>query len=173
MRQPIYNKPRIIYRGEETDKAILLPRGCKESLDSLLDRIGTTADYRNERNPGKRIQVEFAGTLYERQNAAAQNLLAHDDGILIAPTGFGKTVIAAYLIAERKTNTLIVLRSSALLEQWRGTARTVPRHHCYIASPIDRNRTSQPEETTRNRADRSRTQRTKRHHRHRIGAITV
>ncbi|KFI97453.1 type III restriction endonuclease [Bifidobacterium stellenboschense] len=119
MRQPIYDKPRIIYRGEETDDNILLPRGCKESLTSLLSRTGTVVSYRNERNPGERIQVEFTGTLRERQNIAAQNLLAHDDGILTAPTGFGKTVIAANLIAERKTNALIILRSSALLEQWR------------------------------------------------------
>ncbi|WP_420838169.1 TOTE conflict system archaeo-eukaryotic primase domain-containing protein [Bifidobacterium santillanense] len=119
MRQPIYNKPRIIYRGEETDETLLLPRGCKEALTALLDRVGATVDYHNERNPGERIRVEFTGTLRERQNVAARSMLAHDDGILIAPTGFGKTVIAADLIAERKTNTLIILRSSALLEQWR------------------------------------------------------
>lgn len=119
MRLPVYDKPRIIYRGEETDDSILLPRGCKEALLSLLNCTGTVVSYRNERNPGERIQVEFTGTLRERQNVAAQNLLAHDDGVLIAPTGFGKTVIAANLIAERKTSALIILRSSALLEQWR------------------------------------------------------
>lgn len=76
MRQPIYDKPRIIYRGEETDDIILLPRGCKESLTSLLSRTGTVVSYRNEHNPDERIQVEFTGTLLERQNVAAQNLLA-------------------------------------------------------------------------------------------------
>ena len=126
MRQPIYDKPRIIYRGEETDDIILLPRGCKESLTSLLSRTGTVVSYRNEHNPDERIQVEFTGTLLERQNVAAQNLLAHADGVLIAPTGFGKTVIAADLIAERKTNTLIILRSSALLEQFLDITAALP-----------------------------------------------
>ena len=119
MRQPVYNKPRIIYRGEETDAAILLPRGCKEPLTTLLSKAGATVTYTEERNAGKRIRAQFTGTLNKQQISAAQALLAHDNGILIAPTGFGKTVIAADLIAKRKTSTLIVLRLSALLSQWR------------------------------------------------------
>ena len=39
--------------------------------------------------------------------------------LIIAPTGFGKTVIAARLIAERKTNTIILVHRKSLLDQWR------------------------------------------------------
>lgn len=42
-----------------------------------------------------------------------------DTGILSAGTGFGKTVVATALIAARKTNTLILVQSHALLEQWK------------------------------------------------------
>ncbi len=49
---------------------------------------------------------------------AAQHLLAFDHGILSASTAFGKTVVCSYLIAERKVNTLILLQSKDLLEQW-------------------------------------------------------
>ncbi|PWG66882.1 hypothetical protein DF196_01270 [Bifidobacterium callitrichidarum] len=119
MRQPVYNKPRIIYRGEETEDTILLPRGCKDQLASLLSSAGAYVTYSDKRNVGNPIRVKFTGTLQPQQSTAAQSLLAHDNGILLAPTGFGKTVIAANLIAERKTSTLIVLRSSALLNQWK------------------------------------------------------
>ena len=33
-------------------------------------------------------------------------------------TAFGKTVVCSYLIAERKVNTLILLQSKDLLNQW-------------------------------------------------------
>ena len=42
-------------------------------------------------------------------------------GVLSATTAFGKTVIGAYLIEERKVNTLVLVHSSALLEQWRAS----------------------------------------------------
>lgn len=45
-------------------------------------------------------------------------MLAYDNGILSAATAFGKTVVCSYLIAERKVNTLILLQSKDLLEQW-------------------------------------------------------
>ena len=40
-------------------------------------------------------------------------------GVLSATTAFGKTVVGAYLIGERKVSTLILVHSSALLEQWK------------------------------------------------------
>lgn len=49
---------------------------------------------------------------------AAQRLLAFDHGVLSAVSAFGKTVVCSYLIAERKANTLILLQSKELLEQW-------------------------------------------------------
>ena len=39
-------------------------------------------------------------------------------GVLSAATAFGKTVVCSYLIAERKVNTLILLQSKDLLNQW-------------------------------------------------------
>jgi superfamily II DNA or RNA helicase len=45
-------------------------------------------------------------------------MLSHDMGVLSATTAFGKTVIAAYLIAERGANTLILVHRRQLLDQW-------------------------------------------------------
>ena len=69
---------------------------------------------------GQPIDVKFHGRLRTDQQAAANAMLAHDDGILSATTAFGKTVIAAWLIAARKTNTLVLVHRRQLLDQWRG-----------------------------------------------------
>src|SRR5439155_10744697 len=53
----------------------------------------------------------------EQQNAAAA-CLAHETGVLAATTGFGKTVVAAWLIAERRVNTLVLVHRRQLVEQW-------------------------------------------------------
>jgi superfamily II DNA or RNA helicase len=68
--------------------------------------------------PGRPIHVEFNGSLREEQIPATEELLKYDTGVLSATTAFGKTVIAAKLITERKTNTLILTHRRQLLSQW-------------------------------------------------------
>ena len=57
----------------------------------------------------------------QSRNPLPGRLLAADIGVLSATTAFGKTVIGAYLIAQRKVNTLVLVQSSALLEQWKSS----------------------------------------------------
>ncbi len=62
---------------------------------------------------------EVRGGLVEtREEKAASELLKHDIGILSAPTAFGKTVIAAYLRAKRRVNTLVLVHGRLFIDQW-------------------------------------------------------
>lgn len=45
-------------------------------------------------------------------------MMHHDTGVLCAPTAFGKTVVAAALIARRSVNTLVLVHRTELLKQW-------------------------------------------------------
>ncbi|WP_213511374.1 DEAD/DEAH box helicase family protein, partial [Paenibacillus macerans] len=53
------------------------------------------------------------------QDAAARSILAHETGILSATTAFGKTVVAASIIARRKINTLVLVHRRELMDQWK------------------------------------------------------
>ena len=57
------------------------------------------------------------------QEEAVAKITAHDEGILCAPTAFGKTALAAWLIAKRKVNTLVVVHRQQLLDQWQERLR--------------------------------------------------
>ncbi|HCM25646.1 MAG: DEAD/DEAH box helicase [Treponema sp. GWB1_62_6] len=118
MRFSVWDKPRIIGCAENHPKHIAIPRGCREALADLLALNGIEASIADERFPGSPISAALAGTLREDQQAALEGLLAHETGVLSAPTAFGKTVIAAALIARRKTNTLIIVHRTDLARQW-------------------------------------------------------
>jgi superfamily II DNA or RNA helicase len=49
---------------------------------------------------------------------AAEELLKQETGVLVAPTAFGKTVVGAWLIAQRKVNTLVLVHTRQLMDQW-------------------------------------------------------
>ena len=119
MRLPVYNKPRVIDTSEETAQYLCIPRGCKDSLNELAKSANATIEHIDKRNAGNPIHLHFNGQLREEQQLAADAMLQHEIGILSATTAFGKTVVASYLIAQRKVNTLILVHSSALLQQWR------------------------------------------------------
>jgi superfamily II DNA or RNA helicase len=57
--------------------------------------------------------------LTREQTAAIKVLLKHNTGILHAPTAFGKTITALAMLAKRRVNTLILVHSRHLLDQWR------------------------------------------------------
>ncbi|NLF06660.1 MAG: DEAD/DEAH box helicase family protein [Pirellulaceae bacterium] len=118
MRLPTYGKPRIIGCAEDFPKHIGLPRGCWEDVQLLLADLHIDATIRDERNTGTPLDATFHGELRSEQKTAAEAMLAHDIGILAATTAFGKTVVAAWLIAQRRTNTLVLVHRRQLLEQW-------------------------------------------------------
>lgn len=70
-------------------------------------------------NSGESIPVEFDGKLREEQAVAATELLNHNIGVLSATTSFGKTVIASHIASQRKTNTLILVHTQALMLKWK------------------------------------------------------
>ena len=118
MRLPTYDKPRIIACAEDCPKHIGLPRGCLEEVRDLLADLKVKPIIRDERHAGDPLDVDFQGELRTEQKAAAEAMLAHDIGVLSATTAFGKTVVAAWLIAQRGVSTLILVHRRQLLEQW-------------------------------------------------------
>ena len=133
MRLPLYNIPRYIDCSDETENALRLPRGNLAQIEKLLNDCNTHYEITDKREQGIRIEINFTGKLYDEQKAALQAMLKSDIGILSAGTGFGKTVTAASLIAERKTNTMILVQTHTLLEQWK---KAVKRFLNYEAGTI-------------------------------------
>jgi superfamily II DNA or RNA helicase len=126
MRLPTFGKPRIISCAELHARHVGLPRGCLDEVIELIRRSGAKAEIVDHRwlgNPlSKRIQ--FQGELYGPQTKAFDSVVAHDHGVLAATTAFGKTVVAAALIAHRNCNTLVLVHRRELVTQWAERLKT-------------------------------------------------
>lgn len=91
-----------------------------EKLEEQGYIISVGAEYiiEDKRNIGSPVNLKFKGELYAEQQSAVNEMLKYENGVLSATTAFGKTVVASYIIALRSVNTLILVHSAALLEQW-------------------------------------------------------
>ena len=118
MRLSTYSKPRVIACAEDLPHHIGLPRGCLDDVRKTLTDLGVRTAIRDERRDGSRLEVKFQGELRQQQKAAADAMLRHETGVLAATTAFGKTVVAAWLIARRGVNTLVLVHRRQLLDQW-------------------------------------------------------
>jgi superfamily II DNA or RNA helicase len=118
MRLPTYDKPRIIACAEEHHHHVGLPRGCLHDVRQVLADLNIRPILRDERYGGQPLRVTFHGELRPDQKLAADAMVNHDTGVLSATTAFGKTVIAAWLIAQRGVNTLVLVHRRQLLDQW-------------------------------------------------------
>lgn len=119
MRLPVYNLPRIISCSEMADDYLILPRGCEESAIEFFKDNEVEVDIEDKTTQGISIEVDFNGELFLEQKLAIEELARHRYGTLYATTAFGKTVTAAAMIARKKVNTLILVHTKALLDQWR------------------------------------------------------
>lgn len=118
MRLPVYNLPRIISCSEMADDYLILPRGCEEVAIEFFKDNKVEVAIDDKTTPGITIETEFNGELYPDQKLAIEELARYRCGTLYATTAFGKTVTAAAMIARKKVNTLILVHTKALLDQW-------------------------------------------------------
>jgi superfamily II DNA or RNA helicase len=118
MRLSTYGKPRMICCAEDFPEHIALPRGCMGEVLEVLEALRVSTVIDNKRIRGSSLNLQFHGELNEQQRNAAEAILKHDTGVLVAPTAFGKTVVAAWLIARRGANTLVLVHTRQLMDQW-------------------------------------------------------
>ena len=124
MRRSTYGTPRVIECAELFSKHIALPRGNLEALRNLLQELRIDFEIRDERVVGQVVRTSFLGKLTAEQLSARTALLANDTGVLSATTAFGKTVVAASLVAARARSTLVLVHRRQLLDQWKARLNT-------------------------------------------------
>lgn len=114
-----YNIPRFIFCGEVHPDRIVLPRGVDQAVKALFRKAGGKVQMDDKRPQMDSRSFAFCGELGPAQKAAVDAMLEHDDGVLLAPPGSGKTVMGCAIIAARSVSTLILVHRKPLLEQWR------------------------------------------------------
>ena len=115
-----YDTARWIYLGKDhLSGYIQIPRGLQDELWENIKQADIDYEMEDERQQGRKINVDFKGELRPEQDKALKELIRYDNGILHAATAFGKTVVSSAIIAQKKINTLIILESSELIEQWK------------------------------------------------------
>jgi superfamily II DNA or RNA helicase len=119
LRFSTWNTPRFIRCYRESLENLLLPSGLQDDASALVADAGSKLEVvRNSPDPET---VHFDPTIQLRpeQSAALEELLPHDRGVLVAPPGAGKTVIACAFVSHHRQPTLVIVDRKPLVEQWR------------------------------------------------------
>ncbi len=119
LRFSTWNIPRFICCGEMDGDLLMLPRGTLDRCLEILKLAGSQIVVRDERPRHRKTSLSFHGELSPEQNKAVKALIPHESGVLVAPPGAGKTVMACAVIAKRRLPTLVLAHRMPILEQWR------------------------------------------------------
>jgi superfamily II DNA or RNA helicase len=119
LRLSTYQTPRFIRCYQEDLDFIHLPRGLRDVAERLISQAGSRLEFFDRRPDPPRQEFEFNAQLTPAQESALTAIAQNELGILVAPPGAGKTVIACSLIARLGLPALVLVDRTTLLDQWR------------------------------------------------------
>lgn len=115
---PTYGEKRFINTLEQSGDALLVPRGFLGRLQSWLHEQNIAYTLNDERLTLESIEYASSFRLFRYQESAVTSCATHDQGVLVAPAGAGKTIMGLALIAQKKQPTLILTHRRQIYEQW-------------------------------------------------------
>jgi superfamily II DNA or RNA helicase len=114
----VYQVEKYFKLVEESGDTIFLPRGFLNKLVAFLDEHRINHSVHFEYPVIEEISFKSSIELTLPQTMTVQSVMSHDQGVIVAPSGSGKTIIGLELIAKRKLPALILVHRRQLLDQW-------------------------------------------------------
>ncbi|MBO0838101.1 MAG: hypothetical protein J2P28_21660 [Actinobacteria bacterium] len=110
MRIATWNIPRFLQFFDETiDGGLIVPRGMLTTVTELAAQAGSKVQLTDERAGGITQAFTCSAVLTGPQREAVRDLGLNDLGMLVAPPGTGKTVMACAIIAAHQVSTLVMV----------------------------------------------------------------
>ncbi len=103
---------------EETEKELIVPRGFIGELIRFCRGNNIDHDFIDERKKLQSIPFSFNAQLRGHQQSAIESILKKDLGVIVAPPGSGKTIVALKIISEKQQPSLIIVHRKQLVDQW-------------------------------------------------------
>ena len=113
------NVPPQIHCLYEQRHHYFIPRGFLSQLLELCKQFRVKYRLVDRQRSIEPVEFEFHGVLKDYQDLAFKAMMARDHGTLVGDAKSGKTVIALYLIRQRRQPTFIIVPNVALLRHWK------------------------------------------------------
>lgn len=103
---------------EETDTGVFLPRGSIGKILRFCREKKLITEFVDDREKQNNISFEGSIQLRDYQFEAVSAAAKKDFGVIVAPPGTGKTVVALKIIADKCQPALIVVHRKQIADQW-------------------------------------------------------
>ena len=118
MRASTWDIPRFLFFDETLDGGLTVPRGMFTTVTELAEQAGSKLDLTDERGSAP-LRHSPAGRTDRAAAGGRPGLDRARSGVLVAPPGTGKTVMACAVIAAHQVSTLVLVDRKTLADQWR------------------------------------------------------
>ncbi len=126
-----WNTERYFRYIEETEDWVNVPKGMIGRVLRFCRENKLEYDFKDERNKHKICLFNFTALLREYQLPVVDAVSKKDIGVIVAPPGAGKTIMALKIIAGKQQPALIIVHIKQLAEQWIERIQSflgIPRH---------------------------------------------
>lgn len=103
---------------EEDGPELIIPKGFIGKLIRFCKTENISFEFQDKRNKLPEINLLFNAELQDHQFQVIELARKKDFGVIVAPPGSGKTIMALKIIADRKQPALILVHRKQLLDQW-------------------------------------------------------